>query len=138
MFEHWEKVQEIEPKESAEIIYVQFKRPRFTDELEATHLYAEHMVEVGQYLKRKAIERAERSGKQNYKPVNVTNSRFWYEVRKKINEVLEQEKIAGNRRTSQPEDDSDKEAEHTKTTPQTSLDTEVCHSAIHSYECLIP
>jgi len=124
MFENWEKVQEIEPKVSAEVIYVHFKKQRFPDELEATHLYAEHMVEVGQYLKRKASERAERSGKQNYNPVTVTNSKFWYEVRKKINEVLEQEKIAGNRRASQNEDDSDNEGEHSKITPQTSLDTE--------------
>eukprot|EP00090_Calanus_glacialis_P012893 TRINITY_DN21527_c0_g1_i1.p1 TRINITY_DN21527_c0_g1~~TRINITY_DN21527_c0_g1_i1.p1 ORF type:complete len:361 (+),score=99.86 TRINITY_DN21527_c0_g1_i1:295-1377(+) len=124
MFENWEKVQEIDPKESAEIIYAQFKKPRFPDEQEATNLYGEHMVEVGQYLKRKAIERAERSGKHNYNPVTVTNSKFWYEVRKKINEVLEQEKAAGNKRASQNEDDSDNEAGHAVITPQTSLDTE--------------
>lgn len=124
MFENWGKVQEIDPKESAEIIYAQFKKPRFADELEATNLYAEHMVEVGQYLKRKAIERAERSGKHNHNPVTVTNSKFWYEVRKKINEVLEQEKAEGSRRTSQNEDDSDNETVHEPISAQASLDTE--------------
>ena len=132
MFENWEKVQVVNHKESAEIIYAQFKKPRFPDELEATNLYAEHMVEVGQYLKRKAIERAERSGKHNYNPVTVTNSKFWYEVRKKINEVLEQEKEAGVRRTSQNEEDSENETVHATITPQTSLDTEVCfYKQIH-------
>ena len=119
----------MKPKESAEIIYAQFKKPRFPDEQEATNLYGEHMVEVGQYLKRKAIERAERSGKHNYNPVTVTNSKFWYEVRKKINEVLEQEKAAGNKRASQNEDDSDNEAGHAVITPQTSLDTEVINKS---------
>ena len=133
MFENWEKVQEIDPKESAEIIYAQFKKPRFPDEQEATNLYAEHMVEVGQYLKRKAVERAERSGKHNYNPVTVTNSKFWYEVRKKINEVLEQEKASGTKRASQNEDDSD-EAGHAVITPQTSLDTEVNQSIQKSYK----
>jgi len=124
MFENWGKVQEVNHKEAAELIYAQFKKPRFPDEIDATNLYAEHMVEVGQYLKRKAIERAERSGRQNYNPVTVTNSKFWYEVRKKINEVLEQEKAAGIRRNSQNEDDSDNETVHDTISKQTSLDSE--------------
>jgi len=121
MFDHWDKVQEIEPKEAAEIIYAQFKKPRFPDELDSTTLYAEHMVEVGQYLRRKASERAERSGKQLNNAVSVTNSKFWYEVRKKINEVLEQEKL--ERRVSQNDEDSD-ELNQTGITPQTSIDDE--------------
>jgi len=124
MFEQWERVQELTPKETAEIIYAQFKKPRFPDELESTYLYAEHMVEVGQYLKRKNIERAERSGKiiSSASLNAVTNSKFWYEVRKKINDVLEQEKL--ERRVSQNEEDTDNEDNHREVTPQTSLDTE--------------
>lgn len=124
MFEDWEKVQQLTPKESAEIIYANFKKPRFPDELESTYLFAEHMVEVGQYLKRKAMERAERAGKQSHNSVNVTNSKFWYEVRKKINEVLEQEKVAVNKTTSQNDDDSDNEDGHLKISQQNSVDTE--------------
>ena len=127
MFESWEKVQQMTPKEAAEIIYVNFKKQRFPDEIEATHLFAEHMVEVGQYLRRKATERAERAGKQTFNPMPVTNSKFWYEVRKKINEVLEQERMAGNKPTGPNDDDSDNENGHPIVSPQTSfdIDTEV-------------
>ena len=70
------------------VSYFQFKKPRFPDELEAGLLYAEHMIEVGQqsprprflsisitlldyigktkvgqYLMRKAREKAGRNGK---------------------------------------------------------------------------
>ena len=38
-------------------------------------------------------------------PGNVTNSKFWYEVRKKIQEVLEQEKALGIKRDIENEDD---------------------------------
>jgi len=121
MFENWDKVQVVNHKEAAEMIYSQFKKPRFPDEQEATCLFAEHMVEVGQFLRRKATERAERAGKQNQNPITVTNSKFWYEVRKKINEVLEKEK---KRTISQNEDDSDNEVAHDILSPQTSLDIE--------------
>jgi len=122
MFENWEKVQQITPKEAADIIYANFKKQRFPDELEATYLFAEHMVEVGQYLRRKATERAERAGKQTYNSMTITNSKFWYEVRKKINEVLEQEKMAGNKPSGQNEDDSDNENGHPIVSPQASFD----------------
>ena len=122
MFENWDKVQVVNHKEAAEMIYSQFKKQRFPDEQEATCLFAEHMVEVGHYLKRKASERAERAGKQNQNPITVTNSKFWYEVRKKINEVLEQEKL--ERRVSQNDEDSD-EPNQIGITPQTSIDDEV-------------
>ena len=35
----------------------------------------------------------------------MTNSKFWYEVRKKIQEVLEQEKALGIKRDIENEDD---------------------------------
>ena len=53
------------------------------------------MVEVGQYLKRKLADRAEKCGR---KPGNIANSKFWYEVRKKVAEVLEHEKTLGIKR----------------------------------------
>jgi len=108
MFEHWEKVQHISFKEAADIIFNQFKKPRFPDELESTELYAEHMIEVGQYLRRKASERAEKAGKPTHVQGSITNSKFWYEVRKKINEILESKKdLVRRTSSSQAEQDSD-------------------------------
>lgn len=113
MFNNWEKVQELEHDKAGEVIFAQFKKTRFPDEAESIMLYAEHMVEVGQYLKRKAAVRAEKCGKAVYTPNAVTNSKFWYEVRKKIAEVQE-EKRSTVRRTSSSllddDDDSDDEA----------------------------
>lgn len=108
MFENWEKVQTMTFREAAEFIFVQFKKPRFPDELESVELYAEHMIEVGQYLKRKATERAEKAGKLLYAQGSITNSKFWYEVRKKINEILESKKdLVRRTSSSQAELDSD-------------------------------
>ena len=37
----------------------------------------------------------------------MTNSKFWYEVRKKVQEVLEQERAMGIKRDINDDDDSD-------------------------------
>jgi len=95
MFQDWDKIQEMAPLEAGELIFDRFKITRTGEELESLALYGEHMVEVGQYLKRKLADRAEKCGK---KPGNIANSKFWYEVRKKIAEVLEQEKALGIKR----------------------------------------
>ena len=102
MFQDWENIQELNPKEASNIIFDGFKKSRQNDEIESMSLYAEHMIEVGQYLKRKLADRAERAGRQ---PGNVTNSKFWYEVRKKIQEVLQQEKEMGIKRDIEIDDD---------------------------------
>jgi len=108
MFENWERVQVVSFKEAAQIIFGQFKKSRFSDEQEAIELYAEHMIEVGQYLRRKASERAEKAGKIPQSPGTITNSKYWYEVRKKINEVLESKKdLVRRQSSSQIEGDSD-------------------------------
>lgn len=108
MFENWVRVQNLNFKEAADIIFGQFKKTRFPDELEATELYAEHMIEVGQYLRRKASERAEKAGKPAQTQGSITNSKFWYEVRKKINEIIESKKESVRRMSSsQPEADSE-------------------------------
>lgn len=125
LFENWDRVQELALKDAAEIIFAQFKHPRFPDELESTQLYAEHMIEVGQYLKRKTRERAERAGKPPPVQASITNSKFWYEVRKKINEIMDS-KNEQLRRTSssQPEPESDADDDslyHSPASPQDSL-----------------
>jgi len=107
MFDSWEKVQELGFNQAAEIIFKQFKKPRFPDELESTVMYAEHMIEVGQYLRRKASERAEKAGKPASSQGSITNSKFWYEVRKKINEILETKKESGWRNGSSGQVDKD-------------------------------
>lgn len=108
MFSQWEVVQEMSFKEAAQVIFAQFTKNRFADEQESVELYAEHMIEVGQYLRRKANERAERAGKPVNMNASVTNSKYWYEVRKKINEVLDSQKDLVRRKSSSPaENDSD-------------------------------
>lgn len=102
MFQDWDYIQELSPKEAVEIIFESFHKCMQKDEQESMALYAEHMVEVGQYLKKKLADRAEKNGRQ---PGNVTNSKFWYEVRKKIQEVLEKEKELGIKRDIENEDD---------------------------------
>ena len=104
MFQDWNSIQELEPRDAAKIIFSIFPRCNQYDELESMVLYAEHMVEVGQYLKRKLADRAEKVGRQ---AGNVTNSKFWYEVRKKVQEVLEQERALGIKRDINDDDDSD-------------------------------
>jgi len=104
MFQEWNSIQELEPRDAAKIIFGIFPRCIQYDELESMVLYAEHMVEVGQYLKRKLADRAEKVGRQ---AGNVTNSKFWYEVRKKVQEVLEQERALGIKRDINDDDDSD-------------------------------
>lgn len=133
MFDSWDLVQ-VDLKAAEEVIFGQFKKPRFPDEIEMTVLYTEHMVEVGQFLSRKALEKLERSGKTvtaemrtaNPKQ-NVTNSRFWYEVRKKINEILDQRQNT-TKEAAEKEDKSDSEGsvkgEHVRVTSQSSVDTE--------------
>ncbi|XP_023331057.1 uncharacterized protein LOC111703371 [Eurytemora carolleeae] len=81
MFENWCTVLDASLKESAEIIFEKFKKPRFPDENDSTLFLTEHMIEVGQFLKKK-----EKEG------TGVTNSKFWYEVRKKICQVLDEER----------------------------------------------
>lgn len=139
MFNNWDLVQEDVVK-AAEVIFGQFKKPRFSDEFQSTLLYAEHMVEVGQFLRWKIVEKRRNSthnGTQS-QPINVTNSKFWYEVKKKINEVLEQQKNAGKEtstnddeeETSDTEKANEKKSSKTKgmvkkvVTQQSSLETE--------------
>lgn len=95
MFKDWDRVQDMLPIEAGEFIFEKFKTSRQPDEMESLALYGEHMVEVGQYLKRKLADRAEKCGR---KPGNIANSKFWYEVRKKVAEVLEHEKTLGIKR----------------------------------------
>ena len=57
MFKDWERVQDMTPIEAGEFIFEKFKTSRQPDELESLALYGEHMVEVGQYLKRKLADR---------------------------------------------------------------------------------
>ena len=64
MFQDWEHIQELSPKDAAEIIFETFHKCRPKDELESMALYSEHMVEVGQYLKKKLADRAEKNGRQ--------------------------------------------------------------------------
>ena len=66
MFQDWEKIQQLSPQEASKIVFINFlKQPSNpTDETESMVLYAEHMVEVGQYLKRKIADRAEKCGRQ--------------------------------------------------------------------------
>ena len=104
----------------------QFKKPRLPDEQESGLLYSEHMVEVGQYLRRKLTERKEKNGRPGG-TVTVTNSKFWYEVRKKIQEVGETEKSPGgkNETENENEDDSD-DINNDSAVHTTSADSEVC------------
>ena len=57
MFQDWDKIQEMAPLEAGELIFDRFKITRTGEELESLALYGEHMVEVGQYLKRKLADR---------------------------------------------------------------------------------
>ena len=57
MFKDWDRVQDMTPIEAGEFIFEKFKTTRQPDELESLALYGEHMVEVGQYLKRKPADR---------------------------------------------------------------------------------
>merc|ERR550517_1559007 len=116
MLTSWDQLHDAELEDAADVIFAQFKKPRFPDELEAGILYAEHMIEVGQYLMRKAEEKAGRNGKVLSSSA-VTNSKFWYEVRKKVNEVVEES--MSKRNSLCPQDDSDTDLDqHQEVTPQ--------------------
>ena len=128
MFQDWEKIQELSPREAAKIIFGQFAKSKLSDELDSMALYAEHMVEVGQYLKRKLTERKEKNGRQNG-GVTVTNSKFWYEVRKKIQEVLENEKVIDAKNEMENDDDSD-DVNNDSAIHTTSADSEVIRNII--------
>jgi len=122
MLAAWDQLQDADLEDVADVIFAQFKKPRFPDEIEAGLLYAEHMLEVGQYLMRKAKERAGRNGKI-LSANAVTNSKFWYEVRKKVNEVIEQSR--SKRNSLCPQDDSDTDVDqHREITKQISSETE--------------
>lgn len=123
MFNNWGTVQEATLEEASDLIFDQFKKPRFPDEIENCLLYTEHMIEVGQYLRKKAGERAEKQGKMVPSSAGVTNSKFWYEVRKKINEIVEANRSKRNSLIPL-EDDSDTEEGHTSVTPQSSVEIE--------------
>jgi len=84
MLTSWDHLQNADLEDVANIVFAQFKKPRFPDEIEAGLLFAEHMIEVGQYLMRKAVEKAGRNGKTLSPKAVVSNSKFWYEVRKKV------------------------------------------------------
>jgi len=108
MFNSWDTVQDMSFKEAAGVIFAQFSQNRLADEQESVELYAEHMIEVGQYLRRKASERAERAGRPANPQSAITNSKYWYEVRKKINEVLETKReLVRRKSSSQGENESD-------------------------------
>jgi len=122
MLAAWDQLQEADLEDAADVIFAQFKKPRFPDEVDAGLLYAEHMIEVGQYLMRRAGEKAGRNGKVLSSNA-VTNSKFWYEVRKKVNEVVEESR--SKRNSLCPQDDSDTDLDqHQEVTPQSSLETE--------------
>ena len=123
MFQDWENIQQLSPREAAKIIFVQFEKSKLSDEMDSMVLYSEHMVEVGQYLRRKLTERKEKNGRQNGS-VTVTNSKFWYEVRKKIQEVLENEKVIGMKNEMENDDDSD-DVNNDSAVHTTSADSEV-------------
>jgi len=93
MFDNWNLVQDDIGK-AANIIFEDYKAFDNDEEVEGKLLYAEHMVEVGQYLRRKIMEkRRNNSMVSNENHINVSSSKFWYEVRKKIMEILESQKI---------------------------------------------
>ena len=130
------------PLEAGELIFDRFKITRTGEELESLALYGEHMVEVGQYLKRKLADRAEKCGK---KPGNIANrliivkyliqkyfifSKFWYEVRKKIAEVLEQEKALGIKRDIAVDD-----SESLTNDNNEEADSEVSDSYFKTFSC---
>ena len=123
MFQDWENIQQLSPREAAKIIFAQFEKSKLSDEMDSMVLYSEHMVEVGQYLRRKLTERKEKNGRQNGS-VTVTNSKFWYEVRKKIQEVLENEKVIGVKNEMENDDDSD-DVNNDSAVHTTSADSEV-------------
>ena len=62
----------------------------------------------------------------------MTNSKFWYEVRKKIQEVLEQEKALGIKRDIENEDDDSDDV----IPGSGGADSEVCH-VIHYAEVML-
>ena len=68
-------------------------------------------------------ERKEKNGRQNG-GVTVTNSKFWYEVRKKIQEVLENEKVIDAKNEMENDDDSD-DVNNDSAVHTTSADSEV-------------
>lgn len=110
MLENWDRTELLEPRQAATVIFSQFSRPRQQDEADSVVLYAEHMVEVAQFLKRKAGEK--RSGKSCQ--AAITNSKFWYEVRKKISEVVQQDKSEAPGEDQNNADESeDNDAKHT-------------------------
>merc|ERR1719354_535706 len=110
MFENWDQVQKCEYADAARIIFQEFKHHKlleeslkYTEEM-GLEFISEHMIEVGQFLKRKAAEKAAKSGKES--KGSITNSKFWYEVRKKINEIMEQKKVH-QRKSSTEESEED-------------------------------
>merc|ERR550517_2210223 len=116
MLAAWDQLQEADLEDAADVIFAQFKKPRLPDEVDAGLLYAEHMIEVGQYLMRRAGEKAGRNGKVLSSNA-VTNSKFWYEVRKKVNEMVEESR--SKRNSLCPQDDSDTDLDqHQEVTPQ--------------------
>ena len=123
MFQDWENIQQLSPRDAAKIIFEQFEKCKASDEMDSMILYAEHMVEVGQYLRRKLIERKEKNGRQNGS-VTVTNSKFWYEVRKKIQEVLDSEKRIDAKDEAENDEDSD-DINNDSAVHTTSADSEV-------------
>jgi len=122
MLAAWGQLQDADLEDAADVIFAQFKKPRFPDEVEAGLLYAEHMIEVGQYLMRRAGEKAGRNGKVLSSNA-VTNSKFWYEVRKKVNEVVEESKSRSNSLVPQDESDTDVD-QHQEVSPQSSIESE--------------
>ena len=116
------------PREAAKIIFEQFEKSKLSDELDSMVLYSEHMVEVGQYLRRKLTEKKEKTGRPNGS-VTVTNSKFWYEVRKKIQEVVENEKSIGVKNEMENDDDSD-DVNNDSAIHTTSADSEVIRNII--------
>ncbi|XP_023328064.1 uncharacterized protein LOC111701132 [Eurytemora carolleeae] len=86
MFSEWEKVQKMNFTEAAIFIFQQFKKPRRPEEVLSTELYAEHMIEVGQYLIRKRIRNSSKELDKSAE-LKVNTSKFWYEVNKKVTDL---------------------------------------------------
>ena len=119
------------PRDAAKIIFEQFDKSKSSEEMDSMTLYAEHMVEVGQYLRRKLIERKEKNGRQNGS-LTVTNSKFWYEVRKKIQEVLDSEKRIDAKNEADHDEDSD-DINNDSAVHTTSADSEVINLKYSQY-----
>lgn len=107
MLENWDKVQEMTNSDAAKIIFQNFQDHKcFVEETKNIEFLAEHMIEVCQFLKRKKEERSAKSGIPAKLNTAIPNSRFWYEVKKKINEIMGEKIIQRKVSIEESEEDS--------------------------------